>query len=1017
MQKVLKHKWIVLALWIIAAIGLYLTMPSLDVLVKEKGQPKIDGNYPSTIAAELKKEMSQSQETDNQFDAIIVYHHKNELSANHLTKIKENLESLKSKSELSIRSTLDPFINEQAKDKLMAKDKKTMMVILTMEQKSNETIKEIRERLSKEAKVDGVETYLTGNAFIIEDFSQTSIDGVKKTEFWAILFIIIVLIAVFRSPVTPLISLISVGISYIVSLGIVANLVEYLDFPFANTTQIFLVLVLFGIGTDYNILLFMRLKEELGHGKDIKTAILHTYRTAGKTVFFSGLAAGIGFGMLAFAEFQVYRSAVAVSIGVIILLLVLFTLVPFFMHTLHQILFWPSKKITTHQENRLYSFLGQFSIKRSFLSLFIVAIFSLPMIFLYKGTLSYDNLQEVHPDFESVKGFNKLADSFGAGNALMTSVYLKDKEPLDSNEALAFIDELSERLSQIEGINLVMGPTRPEGKEISELYLNQQTKELNKGLNQASEGLDKVTDGLNTMSSEVNKGSSNDMSNINKLLEGTKSSQAGLGEVKKALEEIEKALTLQAGGAADLSKGVKQLEKELQKLDNLKLLYNQYKQIQQPLNEIKDETESSLKQVQTLKQQYPDLKEDATMQKLEKDLMTSYGKAKALSDGVKEANKAFSKAMDGLKDADLGLSQLTKGAEQLSKGLKDTADGQAKTVDAVGEIHKGLGSIYDGQKQMSDGLTQLVSNLKELQKGLDSSAEGTDKVSKGITDVSKFLEEVEGDSATNTFFIPEQARNKESFKQMLDMYMSEDRKIAKLNLTMTVNPYSQEAMKVAEEVNQTIKETIQNTPFEDWTYGVGEVASANNDMDKIASNDFKRAVTFMLAGVGLMLLFLFRSFWMTLFVMLSLIVSYFVSLTISELIFIDLLEQPGLSWTVPFFSFITIVSLGVDYSIFLIMRYKEYHLHKPTVAILEAMKQIGSVILSAMIILAGTFAALYPSEVTTLMQIATIVIVGLILLVLIMLPIFIPAMVSLKERFSQKAQMIRPKSKKTPDVF
>src|SRR5690606_9687782 len=129
-------------------------------------------------------------------DAIIVYHHKNELSANHLTKIKENLESLKSKSELSIRSTLDPFINEQAKDKLMAKDKKTMMVILTMEQKSNETIKEIRERLSKEAKVDGVETYLTGNAFIIEDFSQTSIDGVKKTEFWAILFIIIVLIAV-----------------------------------------------------------------------------------------------------------------------------------------------------------------------------------------------------------------------------------------------------------------------------------------------------------------------------------------------------------------------------------------------------------------------------------------------------------------------------------------------------------------------------------------------------------------------------------------------------------------------------------------------------------------------------------------------------------------------------------------------------------------------------------------------------------------------------------------------------
>jgi RND superfamily putative drug exporter len=251
---------------------------------------------------------------------------------------------------------------------------------------------------------------------------------------------------------------------------------------------------------------------------------------------------------------------------------------------------------------------------------------------------------------------------------------------------------------------------------------------------------------------------------------------------------------------------------------------------------------------------------------------------------------------------------------------------------------------------------------------------------------------------------------------MLDMYMSDDRKITKLNLTMTVNPYSQEAMDVAEEINETIKETIKNTQFEDWTYGVGEVASSNNDMDKIASNDFKRAITFMLAGIGIMLLFLFRSFWMTLFVILSLVASYFVSLTISEFVFIDLLGQPGLSWTVPFFSFIAIISLGVDYSIFLIMRYKEYQLHKPTVAILEAMKQIGSVILSAMIILTGTFAALYPSEVTTLMQIATIVIVGLILLVLIMLPIFIPAMVSLKERFTKKTQMFRSKSKKSPDV-
>ena len=46
------------------------------------------------------------------------------------------------------------------------------------------------------------------------------------------MFIILVLIVVFRSPVVPFVSLLTVGISYIVSLGIVAHLVDQFNFPF-----------------------------------------------------------------------------------------------------------------------------------------------------------------------------------------------------------------------------------------------------------------------------------------------------------------------------------------------------------------------------------------------------------------------------------------------------------------------------------------------------------------------------------------------------------------------------------------------------------------------------------------------------------------------------------------------------------------------------------------------------------------------------------------------------------------
>ena len=52
---------------------------------------------------------------------------------------------------------------------------------------------------------------------------------------------------------------------------------------------------------------------------------------------------------------------------------------------------------------------------------------------------------------------------------------------------------------------------------------------------------------------------------------------------------------------------------------------------------------------------------------------------------------------------------------------------------------------------------------------------------------------------------------------------------------------------------------------------------------------------------------------------------------------------------------------------------------------------MGSVILAAAVILGGTFAALMPSGVITLIQVAMAVIIGLVILTFMMMPIFIPA--------------------------
>ncbi|MNE55176.1 putative membrane protein YdgH [compost metagenome] len=132
---------------------------------------------------------------------------------------------------------------------------------------------------------------------------------------------------------------------------------------------------------------------------------------------------------------------------------------------------------------------------------------------------------------------------------------------------------------------------------------------------------------------------------------------------------------------------------------------------------------------------------------------------------------------------------------------------------------------------------------------------------------------------------------------------------------------------------------------------------------------------------------------MPIYLIASLLVTYYTSMAIAEVIFVRILGLSGISWAVPFFAFVMLVALGVDYSIFLMDRFKEYRHLSPQQAILEAMKNMGTVIMSAAVILGGTFAAMLPSGVMSLLQIATIVLCGLFMYALLMLPLFIPVMV------------------------
>src|SRR5699024_1571986 len=92
----------------------------------------------------------------------------------------------------------------------------------------------------------------------------------------------------FRSSlIAPFNPLLTVGISYLAAQGIVAILANTMNFPLSTYTQIFMVVIMFGIGTDYCILIISRFKEELMNDNSVKKAVLKTYQASGKTIFYA----------------------------------------------------------------------------------------------------------------------------------------------------------------------------------------------------------------------------------------------------------------------------------------------------------------------------------------------------------------------------------------------------------------------------------------------------------------------------------------------------------------------------------------------------------------------------------------------------------------------------------------------------------------------------------------------------------------------------------------------------------
>ena len=158
------------------------------------------------------------------------------------------------------------------------------------------------------------------------------------------ILILVLLLIIFRSPIIALLPLVIIAIVSQVATGLIADVNKALNLNTDSSISTILIVVLFGIGTDYILFLMFRYRERLRRGEDRKQAMVSAVTRVGEVI---SSAAGVvicAFLALLLSTVSVLRSlgpALAIAVGVT--LIAGLTLVPAVVSLLGTKVFWPSK--------------------------------------------------------------------------------------------------------------------------------------------------------------------------------------------------------------------------------------------------------------------------------------------------------------------------------------------------------------------------------------------------------------------------------------------------------------------------------------------------------------------------------------------------------------------------------------------------------------------------------------------------------------------------------------------------
>ena len=476
-----RGKWTTLLLWIAVAGLLVSQLPQLADVSENEAALFLPADAESTRAVEFARERFPATGTPT----LVVVREPGGLSDPTWAAVAE-LEAWLESPEApgNIRQVLAPRPGEGQASGLVSPDATTLYVLVEITGEPAETefadaVAAIRDRAGL-AELPGVEVAVGGPGGLIVDLVQvfSNIDSLLLIV--TVLLVLVLLIAIYRSPIVALIPLLAVGLVFQVAGAVGAAVAQQFDLPISGQTTGIMTVVLFGTGTDYVLFVSARFREELSRHADKHEAMRRTMRGVGGAVASAGATILIASAVLLLATLRSYQSlgpVIAIAVG--LMMLAALTLVPALLTIAGRCAYWPRQPRLDPEgaaggggeqawKRSIYGRIGAVVLRRPQVALVATSgVLALLILGLSAFRPTYDQLASLPYNTESVRSFELLRGGFPAGELSPMRIYvsLPTGERVLSPERLEAFDALTLSLAEHPAVADVSGPTRPFGTD------------------------------------------------------------------------------------------------------------------------------------------------------------------------------------------------------------------------------------------------------------------------------------------------------------------------------------------------------------------------------------------------------------------------------------------------------------------------------------------------------------------------------------------------------------------------